>query len=243
MANAKKVLLFVVEGQSEEVAFGILFKRLFGEHAVMFDVVRGDITTAWSETRGVSRRGGEPNARNRLRDHLVQHIMRQPYEWKDLLRIVQITDTDGAFVDDCFVREVSDARGVRYSSDHMEARDRNKICERNRMKKRALVQMHSSKAITYGGIEVPYAVYYLSRNMEHVLHGCEEDVSDAEKGLMARRFQMRYKNDLEGFAAFLHSEELAVLGNYDETWRFISEECHSLERHSNLHLVLPSYFM
>lgn len=238
VAKAKKVLLFVVEGPTEEIAFGILFKRLFSEHAVMFDVVRGDITTAWL-TGDSAKRGGEPNARNRLRDHLVQHVSRQPYEWRDLLRIVQIADTDGAFVEDDSVWEVPDAQGVRYLLDHMEAVDKKTICERNRMKKRALAQLCSCQAITYGGVKVPYAVYYLSRNMEHALHECTQDIVDAEKGRMARRFQMRYKNDLEGFLAFLRSDELAVSGDYAETWRYIGEGCRSLERHSNLHLALP----
>ena len=120
MTSAKKVLLFVVEGPSEELAFGVLFDRLFADQRVMFDVVRGDITTRAPRAR--VQRGGEPNARNRLQNQIVEHIERQPYGWKDLLRIVHIVDTDGAFVDDSCVKEEPDAQGIRYAVDHMTTR-------------------------------------------------------------------------------------------------------------------------
>lgn len=238
MKETKKVLLFVVEGPSEELAFGVLFSRLFADQRVMFDVVHGDITTRHSY-RGGTRRGGEPNARNRLQDQIVQHIARQPYEWKDLLRIVHIVDTDGALVDDSCVKEQSGIQGVRYAAAHMTTGDKPSICDRNRRKRKALAQLCSCDALTYQGRQVPYSVYYLSRNMEHALHDRIDDVDDKEKELLARRFQMRFKNDLGGFSEFLLSEELAVAGGYADTWSYIGEECHSLERHSNLHLVLP----
>lgn len=45
MAKVKKVILFIVEGSTDETAFGLLFERVFKEHAVKFDIVGGDITT------------------------------------------------------------------------------------------------------------------------------------------------------------------------------------------------------
>ena len=45
-AATKKVMLFVVEGPSDETAFALLFDRVFSEHLVKFDVTHCDMTTA-----------------------------------------------------------------------------------------------------------------------------------------------------------------------------------------------------
>ena len=39
------------------------------------------------------------------------------------------------------------------------------------------------------------------------------------------------------FISFISNETLAVPGAYKATWRFIEKEKHSLERHSNMHLI------
>lgn len=42
---------------------------------------------------------------------------------------------------------------------------------------------------------------------------------------------------LRGFKRFL-AEEISVAGDYAETWNYVAEGTYSLERCSNLHLVL-----
>ena len=53
----------------------------------------------------------------------------------------------------------------------------------------------------------PYEIYYFSRNMEHVLHDKAEDLTD------------------DGFH---------VCGTYKDTWEFIMDGNHSLNRYCNV---------
>lgn len=238
MNTTKKVILFIVEGQSEETAFAMLFERLFDQSLVLFDVVRGDLTTRSSYYKGTQHHTAS-NARNDVRDRVLDHIkQRKQYRWDDLLRIVQITDSDGTFVSSDTIIETA-REGIAYYENKIETASKSGLCRRNDIKSKALRQLYSCSHLTYRKHEVPYAIYYLSRNMEHALHGCTETLSDDEKRVLARTFQRTYKNDLSGFVRMLQAENLATKGNYQETWHYIQEAHHSLERHSNLHLVLP----
>ena len=185
-AATKKVMLFVVEGPSDETAFALLFDRVFSEHLVKFDVTHCDMTTARSFAQA-GRHESEPNAYERLRGQIIEHIKRSPYEWSDLQQIVQIVDTDGAFVpDDCVVQ--SEGGALVYGYDKIEAPDRDQICRRNKRKKEALSKLCGKRLFTYEKKNVPYAVYYLSRNMEHVLHNRADEVSDRERSCCLERF-------------------------------------------------------
>lgn len=126
-----------------------------------------------------------------------------------------------------------------YGYDKIEAPDRDQICRRNKRKKEALSKLCGKRLFTYEKKNVPYAVYYLSRNMEHVLHNRADEVSDREKELLSRAFRRRYQNDLAGFQDFLRTSDFSEEGDCAETWRSIRQGTRSLERRSNLHLVLP----
>ena len=41
----KKVIMFIVEGPSDEAALGTIMKEIFSQNHIRFIVVRGDITT------------------------------------------------------------------------------------------------------------------------------------------------------------------------------------------------------
>ena len=55
---------------------------------------------------------------------------------------------------------------------------------------------------------------------------------------MAEEFEAAYSEDADGFKMLLNSDELATPGEYAQTWRYIMDGAHSLERHSNLHLAI-----
>lgn len=74
-------------------------------------------------------------------------------------------------------------------------------------------------------------------HLEHVLYRELKDFSNDEKEEMADAFAERYEGKVDEFVRFVSDPELAVSGTYKETWRFIGKEKHSLERHSNMHLM------
>lgn len=223
----KRVKLFMVEGPSDETAFGLLFERLFADDRVLFDVAHGDVTA----------KPGAKSARNAVRDQLIGHIEHEYYGWKDLMEIVHIVDSDGVFIgDDKVVAAEGDC--LEYGLGCIKAPRVESILRRNHAKAAALSQLRCVTGITYQRVTVPYRVYYVSRNLEHALHGVVEDVSDREKERLARAFQRRYRDDLEGFAAFMR-DEIGIAGDYAETWEHLRQGENSLARGSNLHLALP----
>ena len=87
MAIAKQVMIFIVEGPTEETALAQILSRIFSTGQIKFEIVHGDITT---ERR--------LNPRERVRGLVLQSLKLNGYRWKDIARIVQISDTDGAFI-------------------------------------------------------------------------------------------------------------------------------------------------
>lgn len=108
MEREKKVLVFVVEGPTEETALAEVLERVFLDDHVYFDVVHGDLTLA---------KGGKKDVRERARDEVLSQMgSNKGYGWNDLKRIVQICDADGAFVPDEDVHQ-ADAPHVEYLAD------------------------------------------------------------------------------------------------------------------------------
>ena len=228
MAKAKKVMLVVVEGPTDETALGYLFDKLFSGERVTFDIVGGDTTTAILPAGG--------SAVNEVQRVIREHMCGQPYSWKDLGRIVQIVDLDGAFVGDDLV--VPSSEGLEYRTDCIKTDDVERLRARNRTKSLALRKLVGTKELKYSGKGVPYEVYFMSRNLEHALHNVVESVDSKEKERLARLFRKRYAEDLEGFVRFMQSDEVAVAGDYRESWNAVREGALSLQRGSNLRILL-----
>ena len=58
--------------------------------------------------------------------------------------------------------------------------------------------------------------------------------TDAEKEYDSIKFAERYRSDVPAFIRFISESDFSVMGSYPESWSFIREELHSLERHTNL---------
>lgn len=229
MGKEKKVLLFVVEGPTEETALAEVLEHVYLDDHVYFDVVRGDLTLT---------RNGKKDVRERVRDEVLDQIgSNKGYGWNDLKRIVQICDADGTFVPDENVCR-ADVSHVEYSMDVILTANPDSIRRRNAEKSAAMRRLSRVRSLTYKRRSVPYDLYYFSRNMEHALHNRGERLSDSEKIKLANDFRRRYSDDPEGFKTLLKSEDLSVPGSFDETWAFLGRDLHSLERWSNLRLAI-----
>ena len=80
---------------------------------------------------------------------------------------------------------------------------------------------------------VPYRAYYMSANLDHVLYD-KLNSSDKDKENDAFLFAKRYKDRLDDFLQFIADSEFSVVGDFKDSWEFIKEGKHSLERHTNL---------
>lgn len=89
---------------------------------------------------------------------------------------------------------------------------------------------------------IDYRLYFNSCNLEHVLYNALKDFSDDEKQEMSDDFADKYKYHLPEFISFISGPDIAVPGTYKETWKFIEKDLHSLQRHTNMHLIFNSDF-
>lgn len=222
----KKVVLVIVEGPSDEDALGIVLKEYFDTHSqnVLVEVMHCDITTEWS--------GYPQNIREKVTDVVKRNAQKNKYQKEHYSQIIHIVDTDGAFIDEKYVLEDKSVEKVNYSLTNIICKDRNDIINRNIQKSSNLKSLLSIKSIW---TIIPYKVYYMSCNMDHVLHNIQNS-TDEEKEYNAHIFAKKYKNNLMRFLEFIFESEFSVKGTYKDTWRYIQKEVNSLNRHTNLQL-------
>ncbi|MBE5891238.1 MAG: Hsp33 family molecular chaperone HslO [Lachnospiraceae bacterium] len=221
--SEKKVIAVIVEGPSDENAIGGILKEFFSSEEVQFAVVHGDITSNDLTT--------VDNVITKI-DKLIDGIRtKYGYCWDDFVKVIHIADTDGAFTKNN-VKE-SEVEGIQYFEDHIAGANVEAIERRNKHKAEILFKLYSTGKV-HG---IGYRIYFNSCNLEHVLYGTLQNFSDEEKEEMADDFAEKYEGRVDDFISFISDEIVAVPGTYKATWRFIEKEKHSLERHSNMHLI------
>lgn len=220
----KKVIVFIVEGVSEEAAIGPVMKEYFSGIHVQFAVVHGDITTRdYVSTDHIVRKINE----------LVGLIKRRyRYTDSDIIRVIHIADTDGVFVEDGCVRP-ADVDAIVYHEDHMDTGLVDATRERNHRKADILFKLHRTGRIG----SAPYRIYYNSCNLEQVLYKELKDFSNEEKEELSDAFAETYERDIDGFIRLITDQDVAVPGTYQETWKYIEKDLNSLHRHTNMNQI------
>ena len=224
MGKTKKVILFIVEGITDKTALGSVLDAILSSEKIHFAITEGDITTKDDVDAS--------NVVRRINEIIKATQERYHFRASDLLEIVHLIDTDGAFIPEGAIVNNPAAKHIQYSLQDIQTSDVQKIADRN-CKKLALVNLLKAR----GEInKKPYKMFYFSRNQEHVLHNDARDLTTSQKNAVADQFDERYGDAPEAFLEYIKSKEFAVPGNYAETWNFIEDGLHSLERWSNFHL-------
>ena len=216
-------MFVIVEGPTDNDALGLVFEHFFKDKEVYVHIVHGDITT----------RTGINNA-NILKaavEEIKGYASNMHLTSKDFQEIIHIVDMDGAFVDNTKVVEDITKEEVYYSETEIRTKDKLGIENRNMQKRENLNKMTAKNKIW----NIPYSVHYMSCNLDHVLYN-KLNSTDEEKEQDAFDFAKRFEEDLQGFLKFISTSDFSVQGTYVDTWQFIKEETHSLERHTNLGL-------
>ena len=60
--------------------------------------------------------------------------------------------------------------------------------------------------------------------------------SDEEKENDSYTFAKSYKDDSQSFISFISQSDFSVVTTYKNSWDYIKQDLHSLERHTNLGL-------
>lgn len=223
----KKIVFVIVEGPSDETAVGSILSHVFDRSRVFVHTVGGDITTQTPEDGDIAAK--------------VSAIVKGEasiYHWhsSDIEKIIHLVDMDGAYVPEEAVVADPNRRHIRYYENQIRTPDRDSILERNARKRKNLNKLIREKEMWKG---VPYQVYYMSCNLDHVLYG-ELNMPDSNKVDAAYDFASRYRRDPEAFVEYMTDSPFSVDGSFRETWDYIRSGTRSLQRHSNLHLALTS---
>lgn len=224
MSKEKKVIIMIVEGPSDESAVGFIVKDFFPEAEVRFYVVHGDITAKYT--------GKQTGIVCKVHECIKEIMRKYRYHKDDIQQVIHLADTDGVFITDEDIVQ-ADCKEVLYYADHIEVPDRTGLIRRNEVKSDSLYKLSTTGKV-YG---IPYRIYYMSCNLEHVLYGELRDFTNEEKWCFSDRFASKYEGHPEKFVKLVSDVRLAVPGSYKETWNYIEQDHNSLKRHTNFHLM------
>ena len=75
----------------------------------------------------------------------------------------------------------------------------------------------------------------MSCNLDHVLYN-KLNSSDEDKENDSFDFAMKYRLSPDDFVKFISESDFSVMTGYKDSWAYIQQGLHSLERHTNLGL-------
>ena len=224
MGKIKKIVLFIVEGRTDETSLSLILSKLINNSSVQVHVINHDITSDFkSSSQNIIRK-----IDLEVKSFLEQNI---GIRKSDIKEIIHLVDTDGAFIDKERIIENENCEKTFYSREKIYTNKRKLIQERNERKACVLTKLYQTEAI--GNID--YRVYFFSTNLEHVLHD-SQNTDCHKKAIYSYKFVDEYAGKERAFVEFISDEKFAVPGRYRETWRFIEQDLNSLNRFCNLHL-------
>ena len=86
-----KLILVLVEGKSDQTALNLI-EKFCENNKIQIYITKGDITSDFKTTYS--------NYENVLKDFIKKFINEYGLEKKDILQVIHIIDTDGAFIPD-----------------------------------------------------------------------------------------------------------------------------------------------
>lgn len=222
----KKVLFIIVEGPSDDEALGLIFTRLFSANHVHVEITHGDITSRNDVNKD--------NIVSKIGDIVRKYAADYSLKQSDFLGVIHIIDTDGAYISDDSIIEDISIDGIVYSLSEITCPKKSSIEHRNEKKRENLDRIIYQP---YVWKSVPYKVYYMSSNLDHVLYD-KQNNDDEGKKADSLNFSRKYRDDISGFVEFMTNSEFSVVNEYKESWEFIKQDKHSLERYSNLGIAI-----
>ena len=223
MANEKKIILFLVEGSTDSTTLGLVMSRLVETADIRFVVLEGDICCRYRICPG--------NAAQVVMRPVNNFLKRYRLRKTDIMRVVHVIDTDGAFIPADRVI-YGGTESADYREDCIVTRSVSSIRSRNEMKTAAAHALAGISSVD----NIPYSFYFFSRNIEHALHGQADVINSKMKRELSEAFENMYADRPELFVELVKSRAVAVRGSYKKTWEYIFRGVNSLKRGTNIGL-------
>lgn len=225
--SRSKVIIFIVEGKSDKKALESILSELYEEKNIVFSIVGGDITADY---------GSKPiNVDKKIVSFIKNAMERDKFLKSDIDRVVHLVDTDGAYISDEHIVKKNTDKYI-YTENNIETNNVEECIKRNKRKSLILNKL-STKSTIFKNLK--YNVYYMSCNLEHVLHNIQ-NADDNVKMELAEKLEDRYYDNPNEFVKFISESDFTVNKNYDESWEYIKSDLNSLHRHSNFHLFFKN---
>lgn len=221
----RKIVLVIVEGPSDADSLELYFSKFFDSNTVHMKIMYGDITSK----RGIN----QSNIKARLGNEIKVYAENNHFKAADVQQIIHLVDMDGAFVDDSVIIEDETKDKFLYTLESVIVPNRQVAIERNEHKRENLNTLSSRTSVMWNNI--PYKIYYMSCNLDHVLHD-KPNATDEEKKANSLDFTEMYYDDINAFIKFISESTFSQCTDYKESWDYIKQDKHSLERNSNLGL-------
>jgi len=225
--KAKKVILFLVEGASDLTSLEFI-DNINTNETIKFQITSGDVTSKLNIT--------PQNCREEINKILLSFLERSKLRKTDIIKIIHILDIDGVYIPEINIIEDKNIKKFLYTINGIVAPSKENVQKRNESKKQIVEKLLVTSKIN----SIPYEIYYMSCNLEHVLHDKLEDISEDEKKELANKFADRfYEKEIE-FIDFINNKDFKVLGDYKATWDFIKKDLNSVNRYSNFWLFFEN---
>ncbi len=236
----KKFILFIVEGYNDKTEIDAMLHTPWFEeyrhiYEPVFHITQGDVMLSSIKVRNKKVKVTADNIQKAL-DDIVLNFRRTSGLYNnisvsDIQEIVQITDTDGTFIPNTSV--IRDDRYVysTYFDDCILINNVDGIIGRNKRKAEIIRKLLKVKQIG----NIPYSLYYVSCNMDHVLFN-ERNLSRGAKGDNSKKFAVACKKTPNHLCLNLFKPEIMANCTYEESWEFIQDGLNSLERYTNFNL-------
>lgn len=219
----RKTVFFIVEGNTDKTALEKIFKAIYKHRDIRFEFTNGDVTSDDSIDK--------TNVCEILYKKVKQYIDDNKLKKTDIWKIVQIFDTDGAYIPETAVIKGESSKFV-YSTTSIACKDVQKVKSRNSKKREMMDYLLSLTDIN----SIPYQCYFMSSNLDHALYN-QQNLCDEDKKKYADAFYELFIGKEKLFIEFLQLEAVnGVPESFPASWRYIKEELRSLERHTNLHI-------
>lgn len=218
-----KAVIFIVEGATDKKALNHIFKKLYQHKEIHFEFTHGDITSDENICKD--------NIETKIYQFVDNYRKDKKLKISDIWQIVQIFDTDGTYIDDTHIIQ-GKSKELVYSTQFISCKNIEKVKSRNQHKRELMNYLLNCNSIK----GIPYRCYYLSSNLDHALYN-KLNLSDELKVKYADAFYEFFWGKEQLFINFLDMEVVnGVPDNFFASWKYIKEDLHSLERHTNLNI-------
>jgi len=248
----RKLVLVIVEGKSDKKALKNSLSELYEQKdkdVELFFLLQkkngkttgGDITTElyYRDTNGKNYWVTKDNIVEAINERFLNDFFDTEKVFpKDIYEIIQIVDTDGAFIPEdsiVFNPNLTDEESPLYFNNRIECVNVDNIKYRNRTKSQNLIYLAGMSKIRVREELVPYSIYFFSSNLDHYLFN-NPNLNKSSKVRKAKAFSNQYRGNPQGFVKFFSKGKENA--KYEESWEKIQLGKCSLKQKTNIYIYL-----